>query len=189
LHEEGTAVAKPTRALARGITAIFVLLLAHRVDATPQREVDALPGAAGARVRTEDHDLSALIRLATDRSPTFRGIVNAIQESDGIVYVQRDRCRHYVRSCLVLWMGFLGPYRVLRVNVAGGKNDIETMASIAHELRHALEVLSEPGVRSSDGMYQLYTRNHAWRGETFETAAAIDAGNAVYKELKRSLQN
>jgi len=36
-------------------------------------------------------------------------------------------------------------------------------------------------------MYQLYTRNHAWRGETFETAAAIDAGNAVYKELKRSL--
>ena len=61
-----------------------------------------------------------------------------------------------VRSCLVLWMGFAGPYRVLRLNVAGGKNDIETMASIAHELRHALEVLSEPSVRSGAGMYQLY---------------------------------
>jgi hypothetical protein len=75
------------------------------------------------------------------------------------------------------------------MNVAGGKNDIETMASIGHELRHALEVLSEPGVRSSARMYQLYGLNHARRGETFETAAAIDAGDAVYKELKRSLEN
>ena len=188
MREEGNAVAKPTRVLAEGITAIFILLMAHRVDASDQRDVDAPRESAGARVRAQDLDLSTLIRQATDQSPTFRGIVDAIQASDGIVYVQRDRCRHYVRSCLVLWMGFLGPYRVLRVNVAAGKNDIETMASIAHELRHALEVLSEPGVRSSFGMYQLYTRNHAWRGETFETAAAIDAGNAVYKELKRSLQ-
>lgn len=182
-------MAKPTRAFAGGITAIFILLLAHRVDALQQREVDVPAESAGARVRTQNLELSALIRQATDRSPTFRGIVDAIQASDGIVYVQRDRCRHYVRSCLVLWMGFLGSYRVLRVNVAGGKNDIETMASIAHELRHALEVLSEPGVRSSAGMYQLYTLNHAWRGETFETAAAIDAGDAVYQELKRSLKN
>jgi hypothetical protein len=188
VREEGNAVAKPTRALAGGIT-VFVLLLAHRVDASHQREVDAPQESAGARVRTQDLDLSALIRQATDRSPTFRGLVDAIQASDGIVYVQRDRCRHYVRSCLVLWMGLAGPYRVLRVNVAGSKNDIETMASIAHELRHALEVLSEPGVRSSEGMYQLYTRNHARRGETFETAAAIDAENAVYKELKRRRQN
>jgi hypothetical protein len=160
------------------------LLLAHRVDASHQREVDA-PPESGARVRIQNLDLSALIRQATDRSPTFRWIVDAIQASDGIVYVQRDRCRHYVRSCLMLWMGFAGPYRVLRVNVAGGENDIETMASIANELRHALEVLSEPGVRSGAGMYQLYRRNHAWRGETFETAAAIDAGDAVYTKTQR----
>jgi hypothetical protein len=172
VREEGNAVARPTRVLAEGITAIFILLLAHRVDASHQRDVDAPRESAGARVRAQDLDLSTLIRQATDQSPTFRGIVDAIQASDGIV-----------------WMGFLGPYRVLRVNVAAGKNDIETMASIAHELRHALEVLSEPGVRSGFGMYQLYTRNHSWRGETFETAAAIDAGNAVYKELKRGLQN
>ena len=182
-------MAKPTRAFAGGITAILVLLLAHRVDASQQREGDAPPESAGARVRTQDLDLSALIRQATDRSPTFRGIVDAIHASDGIVYVQRDRCRHYVRSCLVIWMGLAGPNRVLRVNVAGGKNDIETMASIAHELRHVLEVLSEPGVRSSAGMYQFYRSNHARRGETFETAAAIDAGDAVYKELKSSLKN
>ena len=181
-------MAKPTRALARGITAMFVLLLARGLDASQDRELDAPPASTGARVRTQDLDLSALIRQATDRSPTFRGILDAIQASDGIVYVQRDRCRHSRRSCLVLWMGFAGPYRVLRLNVAGGKNDIETMASIAHELRHALEVLSEPGVRSSAGMYHLYSRSHAWRGEAFETRAAIDTGDTVYKELKRSLR-
>jgi len=62
------------------------------------------------------------------------------------------------------------------------------MASIAHELEHALEVLAEPSVRNGAGMLALYKRNGAVQGETFETKAAVDTGDAVYKELKRSLK-
>ena len=186
-------MAKPTRALAGGIGAIFVLLLTGAVSASRQREsANSNPtlNSAEARVRTDDPVLSTLIRQATDRSQTFRRIVDAIQASDGIVYVRGDRCRHYVQSCLLLWMGFAGPHRVLRVNVAVGKTtDVEAMAAIAHELRHALEVLDEPGVTTGAGMYHFYRRNHAWRGEAFETAAAIEAGDAVSKELKRSPRN
>jgi hypothetical protein len=60
------------------------------------------------------------------------------------------------------------------------------MALIAHELRHALEVLAEPAVRTGAGMFDLYRRNGAIRGETFETRAALDAGDAVAREMGRS---
>jgi len=183
-------VAKPTTALAGGIVAILVLVPTDGVGASRQRDSatsHASLDSADTRVRTDDLVLSTLIRQAMDRSPTFRRIVDAIQASDGIVYIQRDQCRHYVQSCLVLWMGFAGPNRVLRVNVAGRKTDIEMMSSIGHELRHALEVLDEPGLRSGARMYNWYKHNHAWRGETFETLAAVEAGDAVYRELKRSM--
>jgi hypothetical protein len=35
-------------------------------------------------------------------------------------------------------------------------------------------------------MLALYKRNGAVRSETFETKAAIDTGDAVYKELTRA---
>jgi hypothetical protein len=35
-------------------------------------------------------------------------------------------------------------------------------------------------------MFQLYRRNGAVQRETFETEEAIVAGDAVYRELKRS---
>jgi hypothetical protein len=86
-------------------------------------------------------------------------------------------------------MGAAGPNRMLRVVVESDRTDIETMAVIGHELRHALEVLAEPSVKTGAGMFTLYRRNGAVQRETFETEAAVDAGNAVYKELKRNLKN
>lgn len=46
------------------------------------------------RVRSEDAVLSGLIQQATDRSPTFRRLLAAIQKTDGLVYVQRGRRAH-----------------------------------------------------------------------------------------------
>jgi hypothetical protein len=78
---------------------------------------------------------------------------------------------------------------MLRVVVDSDLTDIDTMASLGHELRHALEVLAEPSVRTGAGMFNLYRRNGAVQGVTFETATAIVAGHAVYMELKRSLKD
>jgi len=86
-------------------------------------------------------------------------------------------------------MGAAGPNRMLRVVVDSDKTDIDTMALLGHELKHALEVLAEPSVRTGAGMFQLYRRNGAVQRETFETEEAIVAGNAVYRELKRSLKD
>ena len=175
----------------RGLMVVVFLVAVDRDSAHGQA-----PGTAGnpiapngPRVRAEDPTLSTLIRQATVQSATFRRLVEAIQATDGIVHVMRGRCGHHVRACLLLWMGAAGPNRMLRVVVDSDKTDIDTMASLGHELRHALEVIAEPSVRTGAGMFQLYTRNGAVQGVTFETEAAVEAGDAVYQELRRSRNN
>ena len=138
------------------------------------------------RVRTEDTELSRLIEVARARSSTFRQLLHAIEATNGVVYVIRGKCGHRVRACLVLWMGVTDQHRFLRVVVEDANPEVEAMASIGHELKHALEVLSDPKVVSGHGMLALYKRNGAIQSETFETEEAIATGNAVFNELRKS---
>ena len=192
MREEEDDVVKTTSTRAVGVGVVAaVIWWADPIYATQGHEPtnQDRPGAPAApRIRTEDPGLSLLIRQATSQSPTFRRLVEAIQATDGIVYVVRGRCGHSVRACLPLWMAVAGPNRILRVVAEDGRPDREVMASIAHELEHVLEVLAEPSVRNGFGMLALYKRNGAVQGETFETKAAVDTGDAVYRELKHRLK-
>ena len=60
------------------------------------------------------------------------------------------------------------------------------MGSIGHELQHAIEVLGNSKVIDTKALYFFYERIGIRRGNTFETAAAIQAGNHVRAELRRS---
>ena len=149
--------------------------------------IEPLEGLSqAARVRTEESDLSRLIQVATARSPTFRQLIHAIEATNGLVYVVRGRCGHRVHACLVLWMGVTDQYRMLRVVIEDAYPEVEAMASLGHELKHVLEVLSDPKVVTGHGMLALYKRNGAIQRETFETDEAIATGNAVFNELRRS---
>jgi hypothetical protein len=79
-----------------------------------------------------------------------------------------------------------GPNRILRVVVDIRKADWDLMGSIGHELRHAVEVLADPSVTSNAAMYFFYART-ALRGSksSFETKAAVQAGNTVRDEVRR----
>ena len=140
-------------------------------------------------VRSGQPALVALITRAGEQSLTFRRLVETIEASDGIVYVEPGFCRHGVRSCLVK-VTSSGQHRFLFVKVDIGKTDRELMAWIGHELRHAVEVLSAPGVRDQSGLYFLYKLNperggFSFSSPSFETTAAIDAGEAVADEIRR----
>jgi hypothetical protein len=60
------------------------------------------------------------------------------------------------------------------------------MGSIAHELYHAVEVLSEPWVKSSGAIYLFYKSVGEPSGDRFETPAAIKAGHAVRREARQA---
>ena len=170
------------RRMRRGVMwAIVVLLLS---GSTLRSEG---PGGLGAtpRVRSSDATIASAITAAQSRSETFRSLVRGIEGTDGIVYVERGRCGHHVPACLTLSIVSGPGYRLLRILVDNSFSFVSLMATIGHELRHALEVLSEPGVRTLTAAYMFYMREAPTQNEAFETAAAIRAGAAVASELAR----
>ena len=142
--------------------------------------------APGARVRAVGQKLVALIDEATARSETFRRLVAEVDQTDGIVYVAEGECGHDVRACLTNLITLAGPNRVLRILVDPHKLDRELMGSIGHELQHAVEVLSQRGIRNTFAMIMFYYTTVGLHGGRFETRAAIEAGNAVRTELRNT---
>ena len=139
------------------------------------------------RVRGTEASLVALIRDAAARSSTFRNLVDSINASDGIVYVERGRCGHGVRACLVA-VSVTPLNRIVRVKVDARTADWDLMGSIGHELRHAIEVLGDPRVTNTGALYFFYLRE-GYRGtpRAFETRAAVQAGEQVRREVRRAV--
>jgi hypothetical protein len=80
------------------------------------------------------------------------------------------------------------PNRLLRIVVDTRKTDCTLIASIGHELRHAIEVLQDRSVTSDAALFHFYAREGrhttpdplgAW-----ETEAAVRAGMDVLAELR-----
>src|SRR5215813_6840808 len=109
-------------------------------------------------IRTDDPGIRALIAEGSAHSPTFKHLIDAVNATDGIVYLLRGSCHFRVRACLLLYMTYAGNHRVLRLVVDQQKADWALLPTIAHELEHAYEVLGDPEVRSANDMYALYVR-------------------------------
>jgi hypothetical protein len=79
-----------------------------------------------------------------------------------------------------------GANRLLRVLVnprrAAG---CEVIASIGHELQHALEALSNPNIKSTFALSSYFRLIGPEGPRRFETEAATQAGLAVAKEVCR----
>jgi hypothetical protein len=136
-------------------------------------------------VRSSNPALLALMQQASERSATFRQLVETIQASDSYVYVDEGDCKHGVRACFVS-VTTAGPRRLMWVKVDIRKADWDLMGSIGHELRHTIEVISVPSIRSNQGKYYFYERiGQRVTGGTRETRAAFDAGDAVRSEVRR----
>lgn len=166
--------------------------VAHECDAVVEPrgsgEVCVSPAAVVQRLRTLGDVLAAIVTQAIDRSTTFRQLVEAIGETDGIVYVEHGRCGHGVRACL-LAVTSAGANRIVRVRVAANKADWDLMGSVGHELQHAVEVLGNPAITSTIAMHLFYLRAGHRVGNVFETAAAIRAGNNVRAEVRSRPHN
>jgi len=155
-------------------------LLAPPVDA--QTSTVQVP-----RVRYADPTIRQLLEEGVRRSPTFQRLVDTIQASDGIVYVDVGSCGSvFVHGCLLHWIVVSGGVRFLRVRVSlRGRSCEAVIASIAHELQHATEVLADPSVTKASNIRALFERIGvpSKKGDgDFETLAARDAGLRVEKE-------
>jgi len=155
-------MAKRTRNLAMAAMAAAFL-------GTPGVSVaaDALPGnqsVPGRHVRSSNAELIALIDQAGERSATFRSLVDTINASDSIVFVEPGECGHGVRACFVS-VTAADNHRYMRVVVDTRKADWDLMGSIGHFFYAQNGTEGTPTAR--------------------ETRAAVDAGNTVRDEVRR----
>ena len=180
-------MARTTRRAAGAAVIVAVLGWASSAAASESRAAgQAFLMAPDARVRGVSARVVAMINEAAAQSETFRGLVDRIGTTDGMVYVAEGECGHGVGACLLLTMTAMGPNRVLRILVDHRKVDRDLMGSIGHELQHAVEVLSHRSVRNYSAMILLFKEMCDGCGRRFETDAAIRAGVAVRDELRNS---
>jgi hypothetical protein len=160
-----------------------VIALAGTCLAQPIATADDQPRPA--RVRSTDPFLAALIERAATQSGTFRRLLVTIERTNGMVQIEPGVCGHSVRACLKMWMETTVSYRFLRVAIdrRNGDSDIEVMASMGHELQHAIEALSESRVTDGTRLYNFFRRFAPTDGDRFETTDAIHTGDAVRNEL------
>jgi hypothetical protein len=141
-----------------------------------------------AQLRPTTPRLAALIEEATTRSPTFRNMVLSLETTDGMVFVDEGRCTRGANACLTHRLTQAGGYRLLFVVIDPRRRDLDLMASIGHELQHALEVLADPSLRTTAALKDFYLRDTRteFPPRLIETAAAQWAGDAVLREISQS---
>ncbi len=112
-------------------------------------------------------------------------MVETINASDSVVYVEEGTCGRGMRACFINVTGARGS-RFLWVKIDVRRADRDVMASIGHELRHTIEVLGARSVTSGAAMFGFYKREGSiGTAGAFETAAAVGAGDAVSAELQK----
>ena len=178
-----------------------VILLVAMTGSTavdgPVQENDTTVGPADAvrplytRVRSDDRYVIALIRKGYERSVAFRELVDRIQQSNVIVFVQPGLCASgRIRSCLVAVAGSEHD-RHIRIRL-DPQHTIENglIAAAAHELQHAVEVVEHPDVVDGGTLQALYRRIATGRcgqglSEECETERALLTERTVFRELQR----
>jgi hypothetical protein len=141
-------------------------------------------------VRSTDGPTLQLIEEGTRRSATFRTLVAGINDSDGIVYVERGICAFgHVNGCVLPFIAPTPGHRYLRILVTPDQYRVshdQVLALIAHELQHAREVIGHADVIDVATMEDMYRRIGTpitGRQSGYETSAARAAGDRVLGEL------
>jgi hypothetical protein len=141
--------------------------------------------ATATRMRSEHPVIAAAIVAAAEHSPAFRSMIEAVGRTDGIVYIREGPCRRGLRACLA---GVHSAPSIRYVDVKVNTRMVAgcaLMASVGHELQHALEVLENPKVTDNQTLAHFYMRKGPTGDDVrFETEAAVRAGLLVEKELK-----
>jgi hypothetical protein len=166
-----------------GVLLSVTLLALQAAPATP----DDAPGLF-TRVRSTERFVIALIREGYERSATFRDLVDTLQQSNIIVFVQPTVCAGgRIRSCLVSVTGS-GLARHIRILVNTRTSHNALIATVAHELQHAVEIAEDLDVTDASSVIQLYRRIafgrcHEGLSEECETNRALATEKTVLREL------
>jgi len=139
-------------------------------------------------VRASDAKVAALLNAGMSHSTTFREIVDTLDRSDVVVYVESKTDRQALGGYLKHSVVAAGEYRYLQIAIEARGSERRLVSLLAHELQHAVEVSQHKDVRDARAMEQLFNSlaiKFGCDGSTCtETQAAKDVEATVNAELK-----
>jgi len=139
------------------------------------------------RLRPQDPRLEQVLKDGAARSATFRALVDRIEASNVIVYIALSPIMKPNLSGMLTWMTRTGNYRYVRASISTDLTPNQMIATVAHELQHAVEVIDDESVTDEKSLVALYRRighqNSSAAPARWETTAAQQAGFRVRREL------
>jgi hypothetical protein len=140
-----------------------------------------------ARLRPQDPRIRLVIQEGMARSETFRALVDRIEASNVIVYVAANPTLRPTLLGALTWMTRAGDFRYVRASIGVEQTFDQMVASVAHELQHAVEVIDDESVVDEKSLTALYKRigqpSKAAGPLGWETMAAQRMGTQVRREL------
>jgi hypothetical protein len=142
------------------------------------------------RLKPADSEIRRLVMDGHARSRTMGDLVDELETGDAIVVVQFGMCANgRVRSC-VSNVSTDGRWRHIRIKVDPRTTDDRLIATIAHELQHATEIVRNAETIDVETTLALYRRVgtrdcQAGRTDKCETEAAIQVEALVNRELSQ----
>lgn len=137
------------------------------------------------RIRPVERRSANLLLEGLQRSETLRALVDRLEGKDVIVYVEMQPKLKARLAGALTWVTATPKFRYVRIS---WNPDISTNAAIAtlgHELQHALEIAAQPSI-VSDSTLEAHYREHGidMRSHNgWDTIAARDRGEEVRREI------
>jgi|WetSurMetagenome_2_1015567.scaffolds.fasta_scaffold522801_1 hypothetical protein len=163
--------------------ALFAGTVVPCAAAAPRGDMPPLVSPT-ARVRWMDARARQLLQEGARRSATVSGMLDRIEGSDLIVYVEVRMGTDSISTTRLLVAPPGTRFVLVTIRIGPG---FDLIPRLGHELQHVVEIAAARDVRDDEGMRALFKRI-GWRSrqpDAWETEAAIDAGRRVDREIRR----
>lgn len=138
-------------------------------------------------VRASNPLMQSIIAAAVEQSSTVRQLVETIETSDVVAYIDFIPSQAPSVAAHVSFMSAVGGRRYVRISVDPRYTGSTAIALIGHELQHVAEIAAEPAIVDEKTLARSYWTWGFTTGASaelrFETDAAIAAGRRVAEEV------
>ncbi len=151
---------------------------------TETRQLAFVRTSAGSGVRPVDRIAAVLLQNGATRSATFRTMIETLERSDLIVFVETRALPPKVEGRLQL-MAAGRDCRYIRISVGIPGFETDLVGWLAHELHHAVEVAGAPEIRDQQSLLRFYHRVGFVHENAAETLEAQQTQRVVPNEMRK----
>jgi len=176
------------------IPRLFALVLVVFLVAAATPSAAETPNRDKPRLRIVNAQLRSVVQEGLQHSPSFRALAERLETTDVVVYAEATRLPARLAGQLA-FVSKVGGLRYVVVQIDRELSPIRKLATLGHELQHALEIAERPSIVDAASMKKEFARfgfsreRSATYQSAFDTAAAIHAGDQVWREISGNAAN